>query len=57
MIDKLLLVGVLEDDDVPKLLILIDPETWDSTFDRQVSNFVPSAVVYPSSNVSLCFIC
>ena len=36
MIDKLLLVGVLEDDDVPKLLILIDPETWDPTFDRQV---------------------
>ena len=36
MIDKLLLVGVLEDDDVPQLLVLIDPETWDSSFDAQV---------------------
>jgi len=35
MIDKLLLVGILKDDDVMRLLVLIDPETWDSTFDRQ----------------------
>lgn len=37
IIDNLLLVGILEDDDIPALLILIDPETWDPTFDRQVS--------------------
>ena len=40
VIDKLLLVGILEDDDVEKLLILIDPETWDSTFDRQVNRLI-----------------
>lgn len=35
MIDKLLLVGILEDEDVSHLLVLIDPETWDPSFDRQ----------------------
>lgn len=41
IIDHLLLVGILEDDDIPALLILIDPETWDPTFDRQVTfNFL-----------------
>ncbi|XP_067629186.1 ryanodine receptor isoform X11 [Eurosta solidaginis] len=32
--DRLLLVGVLTDEDVQKLLIMIDPETWDSTFEK-----------------------
>lgn len=32
--DRLLLVGVLTDDDVRKLLVMIDPETWDETFTR-----------------------
>jgi ryanodine receptor 2 len=36
LIDKLLLVGIMEDDDIPPLLILIDPETWDPTFDPLV---------------------
>ena len=34
LVDKLLLVGVLQDEDVSKLLIMIDPETWDSEFDK-----------------------
>lgn len=34
MTDRLLLVGVLTDEDVQKLLVMIDPETWDETFDR-----------------------
>nr|XP_036227361.1 ryanodine receptor isoform X22 [Bactrocera oleae] len=32
--DRLLLVGVLTDVDVQKLLIMIDPETWDITFEK-----------------------
>lgn len=27
-------MGILTDEDVQKLLIMIDPETWDPTFDR-----------------------
>ncbi|XP_017836906.1 ryanodine receptor isoform X16 [Drosophila busckii] len=33
--DRLLLVGVLTDEDVQKLLVMVDPETWDPTFDRE----------------------
>jgi ryanodine receptor 2 len=36
LIDKLLLVGIMEDDDIPALLSLIDPETWDPTYDPMV---------------------
>lgn len=32
--DRLLLVGILTDEDVQKLLIMIDPETWDPNFNR-----------------------
>lgn len=32
--DRLLLVGILKDEDVSKLLIMIDPETWDPTYDK-----------------------
>lgn len=32
--DRLLLVGILTDEDVQKLLIMIDPETWDPNFSR-----------------------
>lgn len=34
LVDRLLLVGVLRDEDVEKLLIMIDPETWDGSFDK-----------------------
>lgn len=34
LVDRLLLVGVLRDEDVGKLLIMIDPETWDETFEK-----------------------
>jgi len=27
-------VGVLTDEDVQKLLVMVDPETWDATFER-----------------------
>lgn len=33
--DRLLLVGVLTDEDIEKLLLMIDPETWDGTYDRE----------------------
>lgn len=33
LVDKLLLVGIVQDDDIIKLLIMIDPRTWDSDFD------------------------
>lgn len=33
--DRLLLVGILTDIDVQKLLIMIDPETWNPEFDRE----------------------
>lgn len=42
VIDRLLLVGVVEDEDVQRILILVDPETWDTTFDRQVFKIEPS---------------
>ena len=32
--DRLLLVGVITDEDIEKLLLMIDPETWDPTFDK-----------------------
>jgi len=37
-VDRLLLVGMLTDEDVVKLLIMIDPETWDELF--QKGNFL-----------------
>lgn len=33
LVDKLLLVGVLQDEDITRLLIMIDPQTWDAEFD------------------------
>lgn len=33
--DRLLLVGILKDEDVQKLLNMIDPETWDPAFERE----------------------
>lgn len=35
LIDRLLLNGILSDEDVCKLLIMIDPETWDADFDGE----------------------
>jgi len=32
--DRLLLVGILTNEDVEKLLIMIDPETWDPNFEK-----------------------
>lgn len=32
--DRLLLVGKLRNEDVIKLLVMINPETWDLTFDK-----------------------
>lgn len=34
LVDRLLLVGMLRNEDVFKLLIMINPETWDPTFDK-----------------------
>lgn len=34
LVDRLLLVGMLTDEDVVKLLIMIDPETWDNSFQK-----------------------
>lgn len=34
LVDRLLLVGMLRDEDVEKLLIMINPETWDSNFQK-----------------------
>ncbi|XP_025830516.1 ryanodine receptor [Agrilus planipennis] len=34
LVDRLLLVGNLRDEDVEKLLIMIDPETWDPLFEK-----------------------
>lgn len=34
LVDRLLLVGILTDEDVIKLLIMFDPETWDETFEK-----------------------
>uniref|UniRef100_A0A182TIU4 Ryanodine receptor 3, brain n=1 Tax=Anopheles melas TaxID=34690 RepID=A0A182TIU4_9DIPT len=35
LIDRLLLVGVITNEDVEKLLIMIDPETWDPSFEKE----------------------
>jgi hypothetical protein len=34
LVDRLLLVGMLTDEDVVKLLIMKDPETWDESFQK-----------------------
>ncbi|KAG5899237.1 hypothetical protein JTB14_035422 [Gonioctena quinquepunctata] len=34
LVDRLLLVGMLSDEDVEKLLIMVCPETWDSSFQK-----------------------
>ncbi|GBP39010.1 Ryanodine receptor [Eumeta japonica] len=34
LVDRLLLVGMMRDEDVEKLLIMINPETWDPTFNK-----------------------
>lgn len=36
--DRLLLVGVILDADVEKLLYMIDPETWDPSYEK--GNFI-----------------
>ena len=33
LLDKLLMAGVLSDEDVSRMLIMIHPQTWDETFD------------------------
>ncbi|XP_026324427.1 ryanodine receptor [Hyposmocoma kahamanoa] len=35
LVDRLLLVGMMRDEDVEKLLIMVNPETWDPTFDKE----------------------
>ncbi|CAH2061836.1 unnamed protein product, partial [Iphiclides podalirius] len=35
LVDRLLLVGMMRDEDVEKLMIMINPETWDPTFDKE----------------------
>ncbi|PSN30490.1 Ryanodine receptor [Blattella germanica] len=35
LVDRLLLVGLLDDEDIVKLLIMVDPETWDPTFEKE----------------------
>ncbi|XP_034937910.1 ryanodine receptor isoform X2 [Chelonus insularis] len=35
LVDRLLLVGMLRNEDIEKLLIMINPETWDATFDKE----------------------
>jgi ryanodine receptor 2 len=42
-VDRLLLVGMLTDEDVVKLLIMIDPETWDESF--QKGNFFMCGII------------
>nr|AHW99829.1 ryanodine receptor [Sogatella furcifera] len=34
LVDRLLLVGMLRDEDVMKLLIMFNPETWDTSFEK-----------------------
>ncbi|XP_042232995.1 ryanodine receptor-like, partial [Homarus americanus] len=35
LVDKLLLVGILQDDDIKRLLLMIDPQTWDPDFEPE----------------------
>lgn len=44
LVDRLLLVGMLRDEDVEKLLIMIHPETWDSTFEKGI-NFQSEIII------------
>lgn len=34
LVDRLFLVGMIRNEDIKKLLIMIHPETWDPTFDK-----------------------
>jgi len=37
-VDRLLLVGMVRDEDVEKLLIMINPETWDAEFQKGIQS-------------------
>jgi hypothetical protein len=39
-VDKLLLIGVIEDSDLERLLVMIDPLTWDPEKERCKKNIV-----------------
>lgn len=43
--DRLLLVGILNDVDIQKLLNMVDPETWDPTFDRGNDCFLVTIII------------
>lgn len=36
LVDRLLLVGMVGDEDIEKLLMMIHPETWDRTFEKGI---------------------
>lgn len=46
LVDRLLLVGMLRDEDVEKLLIMVHPETWDPTFEKGTYVLVLIALKY-----------
>jgi hypothetical protein len=47
LVDCLLMVGMLTDEDVVKLLIMIDPGTWDESF--QKGNFCMCIIIWDKS--------
>lgn len=40
LIDRLMLVGTLTDEDIIKLLIMFDPETWDPNYEKGKINCI-----------------
>lgn len=44
LVDKLLLVGILHDDDITQLLIMIDPQTWDPDFEAGEGAFLHHSI-------------
>lgn len=40
LIDRLMLVGTLTDEDIFKLLIMFDPETWDPNYEKGKINCI-----------------
>lgn len=51
--DRLLLVGVILDEDVEKLLFMIDPETWDPSYEK--GNFVLDLLKYSLNIMKMLF--
>ena len=60
ILDKLLMVGSLSNDDIERLLIMIHPETWDETFDKNGKDMHRKAIlvmnIHEEVKLQICYL-